>query len=233
MDYIPLTETTFKLLQSFKESAPGTYKHCVTVSDFCESIASVLCLDSAMMRCAGLYHDIGKSINSECFGENQLGKDIHDDIDPMLSYHMITRHVGDGAIILVNEGSFRAEIIQILSQHHGNTVLRYFHDKALNGFYKDFDFRYPYAKPSTTEAAILMISDHIEAKARALFSAGKLGTHEEKMQMVELSVKFLTEDGQLDNLKIGALNKIKQTILKELDSIYHKRRPYEGDMDKE
>ena len=116
-----LLDSKFPLLEKFRDVAPGSFRHSQNVSQLCESVAMDLELDTDMMKCAGLYHDIGKINAPEIFSENQNGKNMHDDLDPNISYHLITRHVGDTVTRLLEIPDFAGKLtlMNIVSQHHG------------------------------------------------------------------------------------------------------------------
>ena len=201
-----------------------TFRHSKNVAMFCESVALALDLDVDLLNVAGMYHDIGKMNYPEAFSENQDGKNIHDDLDPELSYLIITRHVGDSLIYLLQIPEMPRAVMKMVSQHHGNTVLRYFAKKA-NSKMQD-NYRYKCSRPSCIESAILMICDCIEATARALASNGELENAEDRIKLVETSCKRLIDDKQIDDVKIGQLRVIKSVLIKELGNIYHKREIY-------
>uniref|UniRef100_A0A6M3ILV5 Putative HD domain-containing protein n=1 Tax=viral metagenome TaxID=1070528 RepID=A0A6M3ILV5_9ZZZZ len=217
-------DSTFYLLESFREKAPGTFKHCQNVANICESIAVELSLDIDTMRCSSMYHDIGKIYFPEYFSENQDDKNPHDDLDPFVSYHIITRHVSDSVMILLQVEDIPRNIIEIISQHHGNTVLQYFYEKS--GSKLDDKWRYKSKQPESTESAILMIVDTVEATARSLFNAGQLSDSDSRKKVIRSTIERLVDDNQLDNMTIGVLKVVKNVLIKELDTIYHKREVY-------
>jgi len=218
-----LFDQTFPLLDKFKDMAPGTFKHCQNVSNMCETVAIELDLNVDLLKLSALYHDIGKMNNPLYFAENQGDENIHDSLDPNISYQIISRHVGDSIIYLLMIPDFPMEVINIISQHHGDTVLLAFHNKAKN--VPEDKFRYKCLKPVTPEALILMLCDSVEATTRALFTSGDNNGFIEKA--VNSTINRLMDDHQLDNMRIGTLNVTKKILLKELESIYHKRVTYE------
>jgi putative nucleotidyltransferase with HDIG domain len=217
----------YPILDRFKDAAPGTYKHSLNVMEFCESVANELNLDTDLLRVSAMYHDIGKMNNPEVFGENQNGTNMHDGLEPMISYNLITRHVGDSILILLQIPEVPREVLEIVSQHHGNTVLRYFFDKSESKI--DDVFRYKCKSPQTTEAAVLMICDSVEATAKSLYNNGKMQESDDRRDVVDSTVRRLVEDSQLDEMKVGDLKVIKRVLYKELDSLYHKREAYGDD----
>lgn len=220
-------EPAFPLLDKFRELAPGTYKHCQNVSNICESIAIELDLNVDLIKCSALFHDVGKITNPSFFSENQSnGVNPHDNLDPYISYQIITRHVGDSVLYLLQIEDIPQEVIKIVSQHHGNTILNAFYNKCSNDEPED-KYRYKCSKPTSTEAAILMIVDSIEATSRSIFNSGET---EDKFikEAINSTIERLVDDGQLDNMKIGTLKVVKKILFKELESIYHKRVTYES-----
>lgn len=225
--YKQYLEADYPLLEMFREVAPGSFKHSQNVANIVESIAIELKLNPDLMKVSALYHDVGKMINPKFFSENQENDNPHDKLDPWVSYQIISRHVSDTIAILLNY-DFPRKIMKIISQHHGDTVLRYFFDKSKAG--SDELYRYKCTKkPECDEAAILMIVDSVEATARSLSSNGKLDDTKARRSLVDATVNRLVDDSQLDNMKIGTIKTIRKVLYKELESIYHKRVSYEGD----
>lgn len=219
-------EPDFPLLEQFREMAPGSFKHSQNVSNMCELIAMDLNLDVDRIKVAGLYHDIGKMFNPLIFSENQEEENPHDKLDAQMSYQLISRHVSDSVLILMNN-DFPIEVIKIIAQHHGNTVLRYFFDKAKSKI--EANFRYKCKHPESDEAAILMIVDSVEATARSLSSNGRMDEPDNRKNLVDNTVNRLVDDDQLDNVKMGVLKVIRKVLYKELDSMYHRRVSYPDD----
>ena len=223
-----LLDAKCPLLEKFREMAPGTYKHCTNVRSLCESVALELKLDVTLMNVVGLYHDIGKMINPHVFSENQNGNgNIHDNIDPAISYQLITRHVGDTVLCLLQNPNMPTEVMNICSQHHGNTVLKFFYDKS--GAESDEMYRYKSIVPQSIEATVLMICDSVEATAKAKHNNGELESSKEKASVISSTIQRLMDDDQLDNMKVGELKVIKKTLIRELGNIYHKRELYKED----
>ena len=215
----------FPYLEEFRKMAPGTHKHCVNTASFCESIALDLKIDEVVLKVAAMYHDIGKINNPDIFSENQNGKkSIHDDLDPLISYELITRHVGDSILYLLQIENMPRGVLDIISQHHGNTVLKFFYKKSDTKI--DDLFRYKCSPPQSVEAAILMICDSVEATARALANNGSLDTTSDRKKVVDATIQRLMDDDQLDNMKVGELKIVKRVLCRELENTYHKREIY-------
>jgi putative nucleotidyltransferase with HDIG domain len=216
-------DSKYPLLQEFREKCPGTFKHSQALMAMVESISLELDLDVEFMKVAALYHDIGKSFNPKYFTENQLeDEDLHKGLMIKMSYEVITRHVSDSAIILLNDHNFPREIIEIISQHHGTNVLKYFYNKSKSK--DDVEFRYKSSKPTCVESAVLMIADCVEATSRSLSQAGKLNP----VEVIDDTINGLLDDGQLDavTMKLGDLKKIKTALGRELEGFYQKRIDY-------
>lgn len=228
--YKEIIDPDYPLLVEFKERAPGTYRHCNNILTFCESIAKELELNVDLMRAAALYHDIGKMNSPSIFSENQNGTNIHDTLDPKTSYHLITRHVGDGILILLQIPGMTVELLTIISQHHGNTVLKYFYDKDE---LEEEKYRYKCSAPTTLESSVIMIADSVEATTRSLHNNGKMGDADDKKKVIEKTIDRLINDNQLDELTVGSLKKIKNVLHKELQTMYHKREDYDEVKDTE
>ena len=219
-----LLDSKYPLLHEFREKCPGTFKHSQSLSAMVEGISLELNLDVEFMRVASLYHDIGKSFNPKYFSENQLeNEDPHKGIKTKMSYEILTRHVSDSVIILINDHNFPREIIEIISQHHGTNMLKYFYKKAKAK--EDGEFRYKCSKPTCIEAAVLMIADGVEATSRSLSQSGRLNP----IKVIDDTINGLLDDGQLDEvtMKLGDLKKIKTALGKELEGIYQKRIDYD------
>ena len=224
-DLLHLLDATYPLLQKFREACPGTFKHSQSLVSMIESISMALDLDVNFMKVAAQYHDIGKINNPKYFTENQLDdSNPHDKLDPYMSYQIISRHVADGVNILLNDCDFPRKLIEIMSQHHGTTVVRYFFNKS--GIDVEDVYRYKCTKPKCVEAASLMLADHIEAKSRSFIQSGKFDSAE---VTIDDTINELLDDGQLDEvyMKLGDLKKIKIALAKELEGSIQKRVDYE------
>ena len=189
-----LLESNYPLLQKLRETCPGTFKHSQALMGLVEGVSIALYLDVTFMKISALYHDVGKMINPKYFSENQLeDENPHEKLDPVISYQLISRHVADSALILLNDGNFPRDLIKLVCQHHGTSVLTYFFEKS--GSHVEDHFRYRCEKPTCVEAAIIMICDQIEARSRSEIQAGKgqfNPTH-----IIEDTINHLLSDGQL------------------------------------
>lgn len=225
-----LLDSKYPLLQEFREKCPGTFKHAQSVVSMIEGISIALNLEEERMKVAAMYHDVGKMFNPKYFTENQLeDENPHADLEPSVSYHVITRHVSDSAIILLNDPNFPRDIIEIISQHHGTTVLKYFADRDKE---REEDFyRYQTTKPNCVESMVLMICDRVEATSRSLAQAGRF----DPKKVINESLHSLIDDGQFDDvtMKLGDLKRIKAALAKELEGVYQKRVDYDEEAEED
>ena len=217
-------DSTYPLLQKFREVCPGTYKHSQAIVSIIEGVALALGLSVTKMKIMAQYHDIGKMFSPKCFTENQVDEENpHDKLTPMVSYNIITRHVSDSVAILINDHNFPRDIIEAISQHHGTSVLKYFFDKS--GTEIEDAFRYKTHKPVCIESAVLMICDQIEATSRSFMQSNKF----DAQLVIDKTINALIDDGQLDEvvMRLGDLKKIKEALKKEIEGSYQKRVDYD------
>jgi putative nucleotidyltransferase with HDIG domain len=224
-----IIDNSSPLMEVFKDKAPGTFRHCMTVASLIEPIAGELDLEVEKMVVAAKLHDIGKSFSAEWFTENQNADNPHDDADPVYSYCVISRHVSDGVLKLIQYPEIPREVITWISEHHGDTVIQSIYNKAkekYNGSTSIEAYRYKCRKPSCIESAVLMICDVVEATLKSLHNNDKL---EDVKGTIDKMIDSLIEDEQLDQLKIGDIRIIKKVLVREAGSIYHKRIDYEDE----
>lgn len=217
------------LLQRLVREAPGTYQSAVMVANLAEQAATAIGVNGMFVRTAALYHDIGKLKRPYFFVENQFGGDNpHDKLSPFISTLIISSHPRDG-VELAREAKLPEPIIDIIAQHQGTDLIRYFYEKAVERApagteVPEEDFRYPGPKPQTKEAAVVMLADTVEAAARTLESPDPVAVE----KLVNRLVRAKEDDGQLDesNLTFGELNQVRQTLIASLNSVFHHRIKY-------
>ena len=124
-----------------------------------------------LVRVAAYYHDIGKAKKPLYFIENVgSGENKHDKLAPSMSALILTGHLKDG-LEMAREQRLGKELIDILQQHHGTSLMKFFHERAKQREERDVDehdYRYPGPKPQTREAALIMLADAVEAASRTL-----------------------------------------------------------------
>ena len=137
----------------------------------------------------------------------------------------IKNHINIG-INLATDYKLPKIVIDIIKQHHGNSYVKYFLNKAKESkrIINISDFKYDGPLPNTKEAAIVMISDIVESTVKSL----KRPSSEEMKEVIENSIKNLVIDKQLidTQLTFSDLEKIKQTFIPILEGIYRHRVEY-------
>jgi putative nucleotidyltransferase with HDIG domain len=214
------------LLRQLMTVAPGTYAHSLSVGGLSEAAAASIGADALLTRVAAYYHDVGKMRRPQFFFENQAGGvNPHDEAKPSLSALIITAHVTDG-LELAEQYHLPKRVLQIIREHHGTSLIRYFYHKASAGDVAvvENDFRYHGGRPTSREAAIVMLADTCEAAVRALNDP----TVERIRGVVESVVADKTADHQLEeaNFAEGQLEAVVESLIHGLISSYHARCAY-------
>ncbi|HVP21866.1 MAG TPA: HDIG domain-containing protein [Anaerolineaceae bacterium] len=231
MQLLDLSRPDHPILQSLLRSAPGTYQHSLQVANLAEQAAEAINAETLLVRVGCLYHDIGKTNNSQFFVENQVPGKInsHDDMDPAISAATIIRHVTDG-VQLARKHRIPQRIQDFIREHHGTTLTRYQYTRAVQaaGSHPEFVnpelFRYPGPRPRSRETAILMLADGCEARARA-----ELPKDDEELRSIILKVfEYIQKEGQLDDtvLTLKDLHGVQDSFFLTLKNIYHPRIQY-------
>ncbi|ABS39291.1 HDIG domain-containing protein [Clostridium botulinum] len=229
---LELSNPNNPLLKKLLLEAPGTYHHSILVGNLAEVAAEVVNGNPVLARVSAYYHDIGKTKRPYFFKENQIGRENpHDKISPNLSTLIITSHVKDG-LELAKEYKIPKVIQDIIQQHHGTSLVKYFYITMKNNSERpedvnEEDFRYQGPIPKSKEAAIIMLADGVEAAVRSINEPTK-GKIEE---MVNKIIKARLDEGQLDDcdLTLKEIGLIRDAFLKVLISIYHQRIEYPED----
>jgi len=221
-----LLDTGSKLLAQLFESAPGTYHHSLNVANLAAGAAQRIGANWLMARVGGYYHDIGKLLHPQFFGENR-GElpNIHEDISPELSTKVILEHVQAG-VTLAGSNHLPPEVVDIIAEHHGTTVVQFFYDKASaeqTNLSPD-TFRYQGPKPHTRESSLVFLADGVEAAARSLARVDKPALE----GLIDAIVSARIADGQLgeSQLTLGEIGAVKDYFLTSLISFYHVRDAY-------
>lgn len=223
---LELSNPNQPLLKKLMLEAPGTYHHSVMVGNLGEAAAEAVGADGLIVRVGAYYHDIGKIKRPYFFTENQFnGENPHDKISPTLSALIITSHVKDG-VEMATEAKLPPMIIDMIAQHHGNSLISYFYQKAkeTDEEVREEDYRYEQPKPQTKEAAILMMADTVEAAVRS-----KTGATPGQIEgFIRTLIKGKLNDGQFDecDLTFKDLDKIAETFGRVINGMYHKRIEY-------
>jgi putative nucleotidyltransferase with HDIG domain len=229
---IELSDLNAPVLRRLFTAAPGTYSHSIMVANLAEAACQDIGANPLLARVGAYYHDIGKMENPDYFVENQTVYNKHDDIAPRLSATVIRSHVKLGVEKARALGLPR-EVIAIIAEHHGNSVITWFFNKALKQEASDFqqksavnmeDFTYPGDPPHSRESAVVMLADVSEAAVRTLSkpTAAKI----EKFIQELFNAKV--EHGQLaqSELTFRDLETIKNAFVRVLAGYYHSRIEY-------
>lgn len=233
---LELSNPNNPLLKKLLMDAPGTYHHSMLVANLAEMASEEVGANSVITRIGAYYHDIGKTQKPYFFGENQMGGDNpHNNLNPELSAKIIISHVKDG-IELAKKYNIPSVIQDIIAQHHGNTLVKYFYYTVKNNAenpddVKEENFRYPGPIPSSKESAIIMLADSVEAAVRSI----KEPNEDKIKDMVNNIINDKLSSGQLNNcnLTIKDIEKIKRCFLTALNGIYHHRVEYPKEKVKE
>lgn len=214
------------LMQEIMVTIPGTYHHSLVVATMVEAGAKAIGANSLLCKVAALYHDAGKLSYPEYFIENQFGApNKHDKLTPSLSALILLSHVKKGAE-LAAQYKLGQEITDIIQQHHGTRIMRYFYQKALDMGEKaqEANYSYPGPRPQSKEAAILMLADSVEASSRTLTdpTPARIKTH------IDNIIKGIFAEGQLDEaeLTFKDLHNLSENFQRILLGIFHQRIVY-------
>jgi putative nucleotidyltransferase with HDIG domain len=212
--------------------APGTYHHSLIVGTLAEAAAEATGANPLLMRVAAYYHDLGKLPKPEYFTENQgVGVNKHESLAPSTSCLLLASHVKDGQE-LAKQAGLMETIRDMIRQHHGTRIMTYFYQKAKESAIADGkeiseeDFCYPGPKPQSKEAAILMMADSVEAASRTLSDPSTA----QIQGMIDRLIEDVLTDNQLDesDITIREIRLVKESFLKVLSGIHHRRIDYPG-----
>ena len=225
---VELSNINRDLLRRLSQEAPGTFQHSMQVSNLATEVARKIGAKSQLVRTGALYHDIGKLMNPAFFTENQLrGMNPHEKLDYAESARIIINHVSDGEAMADKERLPRI-IREFISTHHGHGLVKYFYISYKNQHpNREIDpepFTYPGHNPQTTEQAILMMADAVEASARSL----KEYTEESIAELVDRIIDAQMADGLFVECPITFqdIKTAKDVFKEKLKSIYHTRISY-------
>ena len=245
--FLPIIELGFNIPTSFRlrelafsdspalvrlsQTAVGTYNHSMIVAEMAYSAAKEIGADPLLARVAGLYHDIGKQEHPEYFIENQNGDNKHDDLKASLSVAIIKSHVKIG-VEKGREARLPQEVLDIISQHHGNDIIAIFLKEAQVAAAADStasevkrqDYAYHNQIPQTPEAAIVMLADSVEAASRTIKkpSAQKYDKLVNQIIMAKIERKQLSSS----RLSMTDLDTITKVFVQILTGRFHTRIEY-------
>lgn len=242
--WLELADLNHPLLKRLTLEAPGTYHHSLVVATLAEAAAESVGANPVMCRVCAYFHDIGKLNKPQYYIENVSDgvSNPHDDLTPTMSAIIVIAHVKDG-IDLALKYKLKSEIIDIIREHHGTSLVQFFYYRALKqreevendvaeGNAREEDvprvdeesFRYPGPRPQTKESAIISLADSVESASRSL----QKPTVQKIEQLIEDIFQSRLSDGQLDraSLTLRDLATIKESFATSLRSMMHARISY-------
>jgi putative nucleotidyltransferase with HDIG domain len=234
---LELTDYNHPLLRRMQLEAPGTLHHSLVVAQLSENACNAIGSNPLLARVCALFHDIGKTVNPSYFTENQRDRaNPHDQKDPLTSARIVRQHVPDGVELALKHRLPRA-VIDVIRQHHGTTLVRYFYDRAVSTSRLSFPggepsavpqapYRYEGPKPQFKESAVISLADAVEAASRSLRST----TPEQLDQIIGRIVADRIADGQLDEapLTFEEIAKTRSSFTFTLLNMLHARVAYQG-----
>lgn len=234
LDY---SEATNPLRKRMAVEAPGSFNHSLQIGILAEAAAEAIGANGLLCRVGSYYHDVGKLNKPRYFVENQGERlNQHKELTPAMSRMIIIGHVRDG-LELAREYKIPRVLLQFIATHHGTTVVEYFYHEATKqadetgSKITETEFRYPGPKPSTKEAAIVMLTDAVESATRALQDP----TPSRIEDVVHQVAMKRLQDGQFDEceLTMRELHQIEESLIKSLCGMYHGRIAYPKQQTKE
>lgn len=225
---LELSDLNKPLLRQLAIRAPGTYHHSIMVGNLSEAACEAIGANALLARVASYYHDIGKMEKPDYFVENQKGgRNPHEKLTPTMSCLILINHVKRGMDI-AEEYNLPKEICDIIPQHHGTNLIRYFYQKAKENSdgqeVNEASFRYHGPKPQSKEAGVVMLADAVEAGSRTL----KDPTVSRIRSMVTSFTYERLLESELDEcpLTLRDLNFIRESFVNNLTGMFHGRIEY-------
>lgn len=244
ISWLEMADLNHPLLKRLSIEAPGTYHHSLAVANLSEAAAeSIAEANPTICRVCSYFHDIGKLIKPDYFTENMRpGFNPHDELTPTMSALIIIAHVKEGIDLAVKE-KLNQRILDVIRQHHGTSLVSYFHQRALqqqedarlggkimNMRAEDIpevnesSFRYPGPKVQTKEAAIISLADAVESASRGMDRP----TPQKIEDMIHTIIEGRIREGQLDEcpLTLKEIWRVADSLQRTLLSMMHSRIAY-------
>src|SRR5882762_412345 len=243
ISWLEASDLNHPLLRRMTIEAPGTYHHSLVVANLAEAAAEAIGANATLCRVCAYFHDVGKLVKPDYFTENMsFERNPHEDLAPTMSALIIIAHVKEG-VDLALKHRLNQRIIDIIQEHHGTSVVRYFYKRAqqmhedaraggkiMNMREDDIpevreeSFRYSGPKPQTKESAIVSLADMVESASRSL----EKPTPQKIEQLVEELIEERIADRQLDDcdLTLGQLKIIAERFRFTLMTMLHSRIAY-------
>lgn len=250
ISWLEMSDLNHPLLKRMSLEAPGTYHHSLAVANLSEAAAEVVGANPTICRVGSYFHDIGKLVKPDYFTENMPpGHNPHDELTPTMSALIIIAHVKEG-VDLALKNKLNSEIIDIIRQHHGTSLVTYFYKRALQQQddarlggkimnmrpddvpdVREESFRYPGPRPRTKEAAIVSLADAIESASRSL----ERPTPQRIDDLVNGIIENRIAEHQLDEapLTLAEIQQAAESFRFTLVNMLHARIAYPKREDKE
>src|SRR5213082_2626923 len=243
ISWLEASDLNHPLLRRMTIEAPGTYHHSLVVANLAEAAAEAIGANATLCRVCAYFHDVGKLVKPEYFTENMsFERNPHDDLAPTMSALIIIAHVKEGVDLALTHG-LNKQIIDVIQQHHGTSLVYYFYQRALQQQedaraggkimnirkedipeVQEESFRYSGPKPQTKESAIVSLADIVESASRSL----EKPTPQKIEQLVRELIEERTADVQLDecDLTLGEIKTIIERFSFTLMTMLHSRIAY-------
>lgn len=245
ISWLEMADLNHPLLKRLSLEAPGTYHHSLAVANLAEAAAETVGANPTMCRVCSYFHDIGKLVKPEYFTENMRpGHNPHDELTPTMSALIIIAHVKEG-VDLALKNKLVSEVVDVIQQHHGTTMVAYFYKRALQQQndarlggkimnmrpedipdVKEESFRYPGPKPQSKEAAIISLADSVESASRSL----ERPTPQRIEDLIRDIVMARVTEYQLDEcpLTLDEIRRVSESFRFTLVNMLHARIAYPG-----
>ncbi|GAB4178023.1 MAG: hypothetical protein Fur0032_18390 [Terrimicrobiaceae bacterium] len=243
ISWLEMSDLNHPLLKRLSMEAPGTFHHSLAVANLAEAAAEKVGANPTICRVCAYFHDIGKLVKPEYFTENMRpGENPHDALTPTMSALIIIAHVKEG-VDLALKNKLNPEIVDVIQQHHGTSLVSYFYQRALQqqedarvggkimnlreedlpGVSEE-SFRYPGPRASTKESAIVSLADTVESASRSL----ERPTPQRIDELVRSLVQDRLDDHQLDDspLTLAEIQAVSESLSSTLRSMLHARVAY-------
>ena len=243
VSWLELSDLNHPLLRRMTIEAPGTYHHSLVVANLAEAAAEKIGANATLCRVCSYFHDVGKLVKPQYFTENMsFERNPHDDLAPTMSALIIIAHVKEGVDLALTHG-LNKQIIDVIQQHHGTSLVYYFYQRALQQQedaraggkimnirkedipeVQEESFRYSRPKPQTKESAIVSLADIVESASRSL----EKPTPQKIEQLINELIEERIADGQLDecDLTLGEIRIIAERFRFTLMTMLHTRIAY-------
>jgi putative nucleotidyltransferase with HDIG domain len=249
ISWLEAADLNHPLLKRMTLEAPGTYHHSLAVANLAEAGAEAIGANPTMCRVCSYFHDIGKLVKPEYFMENMAGGvNPHDDLAPSMSALIIVSHVKEG-VDLALKHDLNDRVVDVIREHHGNSVVRFFHQRALQQAedarlggkimnlraedipaVQEENFRYPGPNPQTKESGIVCLADAVESASRSL----QRPTAQRIEDLVDDVIELKMDEGLLDDcpLTLADIKKLAARFRFTLLNMLHSRIAYPQDEEK-